>query len=57
MKKNNKVFGLCRVSSESQSNNTSIQNQKDSIQKYCDYHELEIVDIIEEIFRVIILRQ
>ncbi len=50
MKKNNKVFGLCRVSSESQSNNTSIQNQKDSIKKYCDYHELEIVEIIEEIF-------
>ena len=50
MKKTNKVYGLVRVSSESQTNNTSFENQKESIQKYCDYHELKLVDILEETY-------
>lgn len=50
MKKTNKVYGLVRVSSESQSENTSIQNQKDSIKKYCNNYELKLVDTLEEIF-------
>ena len=50
MKKTNKVYGLVRVSSESQTNNTSFENQKESIEKYCDYHELKLVDILEETY-------
>ncbi len=50
MSKINKTYGLVRISSESQSNNTSIENQKESIKKYCDYYELKLVNIVEEIF-------
>ena len=50
MYKMSKSFGLVRVSSEKQSTNTSLENQKDSIIRYCDYHELQLVDIIEEVF-------
>jgi len=46
----NKCFGICRVSTESQSNNTSLEHQKESILKYCDYHNLELVDVIEEVY-------
>ena len=31
----NKCFGLVRVSSEKQSTNTSLQHQRNSIEKYC----------------------
>ena len=46
----NKCFGICRVSTESQSNNTSLDNQKESIIKYSEYHNLELVDVIEEVY-------
>ena len=32
-----KCFGICRVSTESQSNNTSLEHQKESIMKYSEY--------------------
>ena len=47
---NNKCFGLVRVSSEKQSTNTSLEHQKNSIEKYCNYHNIELVDVIEEIY-------
>ena len=46
----NKVYGVCRVSSVSQSDNTSIKNQKDTIKKYCDLYNLDLVEIVEEVF-------
>ncbi len=46
----NKCFGLVRVSSEKQSTNTSLQHQRNSIEKYCKYHNIELVDTIEEIY-------
>ena len=45
----NKTFGLVRVSSVGQSDNTSIQHQKDTIQKYCELYNLELTEIIEEV--------
>jgi len=46
----NKCFGLVRVSSEKQSTNTSLQHQKQSIERYCKYHQIELVDTIEEVY-------
>jgi site-specific DNA recombinase len=47
---NNKVYGLCRVSSVGQSDNTSINHQKDTIKKYCDLYGLELTEIVQEIY-------
>ena len=49
-----KVFGLVRVSSVSQSDNTSIQHQKDTIEKYCDLYNLPLVEIVEEVYSELI---
>lgn len=46
----NNTFGLVRVSSVGQSDNTSIQHQKDTIQKYCELYNLELTEIIEEVY-------
>ena len=46
----NKCFGLVRVSSENQENNTSLKHQRESIKKYCDYHEIQLVEVVEEVY-------
>tara|TARA_Y100000592_G_scaffold43602_1_gene69246 strand:- start:912 stop:1700 length:789 start_codon:yes stop_codon:yes gene_type:complete len=46
----NKVFGLVRVSSIGQSDNTSIKNQSETIRKYCDLYNLDLVEIVEEVY-------
>ncbi|RMZ48971.1 recombinase family protein, partial [Candidatus Marinimicrobia bacterium PRS2] len=46
----NNTFGLVRVSSVGQSDNTSIQHQKDTIQKYCELYNLGLTEIIEEVY-------
>jgi len=46
----NNVYGLCRVSSVGQSDNTSIQHQKDTITKYCELYNLNLNKIIEEVY-------
>jgi len=48
--KMNKGYGICRVSSVSQSDNTSLKNQKNKIKQYCDLNDVELVEIIEEIY-------
>ena len=48
--KNNKGYGICRVSSVSQSDNTSLKNQKNKIKQYCELNDVELVEIIEEIY-------
>ena len=48
--KNSKGYGICRVSSVSQSDNTSLQNQKNKIKQYCELNEVPLVDILEEIY-------
>ena len=45
-----KGYGICRVSSVSQSDNTSLQNQKNKIKQYCDLNDVQLVEIIEEIY-------
>lgn len=47
---NNKCYGLVRVSSEKQSTNTSLQHQRKLIEKYCDYHDIFLVDTIKEVY-------
>ena len=54
MKEENKInrgYGICRVSSVSQSDNTSLKNQKNKIKQYCDLNEVKLVEIIEEILK------
>jgi len=46
----NKTIGLVRVSSVKQRNNTSIEHQTESIKRYCEYHELQLIDILSEVF-------
>jgi len=46
----NKVFGLCRVSSIGQSDNTSIEHQKNTIKKYCELYNLKLTEIVEEVY-------
>jgi len=53
MKEENKInkgYGICRVSSVSQSDNTSLKNQKNKIKQYCELNDVELVEIIEEIY-------
>lgn len=38
-----RLLGYVRVSSEGQQDNTSIQNQINEINRYCDYHKHEVV--------------
>ena len=45
-----KCFGLVRVSSENQENNTSLNNQRQSIKKYCKYHDIQLVEVVEEVY-------
>ncbi len=45
----NKVYGYVRVSTLSQSDNTSITHQKDTIKKWCDLYDLPLVEIVEEV--------
>jgi len=48
--KMNKGYGICRVSSVSQSDNTSLKNQKNKIKQYCELNDIKVVEIIEEIY-------
>tara|TARA_R110001583_G_scaffold76072_1_gene208702 strand:+ start:9408 stop:10193 length:786 start_codon:yes stop_codon:yes gene_type:complete len=45
-----KVYSIVRVSSVGQSDNTSLEHQKDTITKYCDLYDLELQEIIEEVY-------
>ena len=45
-----KVFSIVRVSSVGQSDNTSLQHQKDTITKYCDLYDMELQEIVEEVY-------
>jgi len=45
-----KVYSIVRVSSVGQSDNTSLSHQKDTINKYCDLYELDLQEIVEEVF-------
>jgi len=45
-----KVYSVVRVSSVGQSDNTSIKNQKNTIEKYCDLYELDLHEIVEEVY-------
>ena len=45
-----KGYGICRISSVSQSDNTSLKNQKNKITQYCDLNDIKLVEIIEEIY-------
>lgn len=46
----NKGYGICRVSSVSQSDNTSLKNQKKKIEQYSELNDVKLVEIIEEIY-------
>ena len=48
--KMSKVYSIVRVSSVSQSDNTSLEHQKDTITKYCDLYDYELIEIVEEVF-------
>ena len=45
-----KVYSYTRVSSISQSDNTSIKHQKEVIRNYCETNGLELIEIVEEVF-------
>ena len=45
-----KVYSIVRVSSVGQSDNTSLKHQKETIKKYCDLYNLELNEIIEEVY-------
>ena len=44
----NKVYSIVRVSSVSQSENTSLTHQKKMIRSYCELHNLNLIEIVEE---------
>jgi|TARA_Y100000310_G_scaffold98292_1_gene96120 site-specific DNA recombinase len=46
----NQGYGICRVSSVSQTENTSLKNQRNKIEQYCQLNEIELIDIIEEVY-------
>ena len=46
----NKVYSVVRVSSVSQSDNTSLTHQKNVIQNYCEMNDLNIIEIVEEVY-------
>ena len=46
----NKTYSLVRVSSVSQRDNTSLNNQKKVIQHYCEMKGLDLVECIEEVY-------
>ena len=45
-----KVYSIVRVSSVGQSDNTSLEHQKDTITKYCDLYDMELQEIVEEVY-------
>jgi len=45
-----KVYSVVRVSSVGQSDNTSIKNQREQIKKYCDLYDLDLQEIVEEVY-------
>ena len=47
-KTNKRCVGYCRISSESQIDNTSIENQIDKIKLYCELHDIELVKIFKD---------
>ena len=42
-------YGLIRVSSSSQKDNTSLSHQRKSILGYCKYHQIDLEDMFEEV--------
>ena len=44
----NKTYSLVRVSSVSQRDNTSIKHQKEVIRNYCELHNLNLIEVVEE---------
>lgn len=44
------VFGYCRVSTSSQEDNTSLQNQRESIEAYCKSQGWDLVKVYIEVF-------
>ena len=51
IKENNmdKVYSVVRVSSVSQSDNTSLTHQKNIVQNYCEMNDLDIIEIVVEV--------
>ena len=45
----NSVVGYTRISSQSQSNNTSLSHQKQKIEEYCKLNDLELTKVYSEI--------
>ena len=43
-------IGLCRISSVSQKDNTSLSNQKKMIRDYCKMYGIELSNIISECY-------
>ena len=43
-------IGLIRISSVSQKDNTSLENQKKMINDYCSIYSIELDEIIEEVY-------
>ena len=43
-------IGLCRISSVSQKDNTSLSNQKKMIEDYCKMYGIELSNIISECY-------
>ena len=44
-----KLVGYCRVSSEGQEDNTSLENQRRRIEAYCDAYEHELIAVFIEV--------
>ena len=45
-----KVYSIVRVSSVSQSDNTSLTHQKNVIRSYCELYNLNLIEIVEEVY-------
>ena len=45
----NSVIGYTRVSSQNQSNNTSLPHQKQKIEEYCNLNDLELTEVYSEV--------
>jgi site-specific DNA recombinase len=43
-----KVVGFCRVSTEDQRQNTSLESQEKDIKDYCRLHDLELVEVVKD---------
>ena len=46
---NSTTIGYARVSSQNQSNNTSLPHQKQKIEEYCKLNDLELTEVYSEV--------